>query len=170
MYVALLVSSTTYPLAGEAGVSERVHSPAADFRIEPQAETQVIARVRAANASVIDRGNLTNTITFSTTRKFLTPALASAYALMVDTSIPRSGTLVFKDVSAGGVWSEHRMAGAVVSPPRRTCTGCTVALDYVVTGGAITQITAPPSGILLLDEDGVPVLDSSDAYIYRHAA
>jgi hypothetical protein len=169
MYVALLVSATTYPLAGEAGVSERVHSPAADFRIEPQAETQVIARVRATHALPVDRGNLANTITFSTTRKFLTPALASAYALMVEAAIPRSGTLVFKDVSPGGEWSEHRMANAVVSPPRRSCTGCTVSLDYVVTGGAITEITAPPTGILLLDDEGLTVLDSDSAFIYLAA-
>ena len=166
MFVSLLVSSTTYPLAGEVGVSERVHSPAGDFRVEPRTEQQVITRVRAATATVLDRGNLLYTVTFSTTRKFATPEMAAAFALNHDNLIPRSGTLVFKSASPGGFLSEHRMAGAVISPPRRNTVGATVFLDYVVTGGAITEITAPPSGVLLLDSTGSPVLTDTSAFIY----
>lgn len=169
MYISLLVGATTYPLAGEVGVSERVHSPAADLRIEPQAEQQLISRLRATTATVVDRGNLANTITFTTTRKFLTPALAAAYALMVETSIPRSGTLIMQAPGEGGWLSEYRMAGAVIAPPRRNTSGATVFLEYSITGGAITEITAPPSGILLLDDSGIPVLTDTGTYIYLDA-
>lgn len=166
MRISLKVGSTVYPLAGTSGVSERVHTSAGDFRIEPQAVTELITRLRASHALPVDRANLSNTLSFSTTRKFSTSALASAYALMVDTAIPRSGILVLEDFSPGGEWSEHRMANAVVSPPRRKCIGCTVMLDYVVTGGAITEITPPPSGILLTDDEGSPVYTDSALPIY----
>ena len=102
MRISLLVGETLHPLAGEAGVSERVHSSAARLRIEAGIGSQVLRRLRAANAEPVDRGNLLTRISFSTTRLFPSPAEAFLWALDYDATFPRAGTLVIDSIAAGG--------------------------------------------------------------------
>lgn len=134
MRISLQNGDTLYPLAGEDGVSERVHSQAADIRIDPRIAKQTAERVRANHAITWDRKNLQNTITFATVRTFASPDAAAAWALDVDGMIPRSGTLVMDS----GVASIRYMEAAVVDPPSRRVSGCSVLLSYTATGGAIT--------------------------------
>jgi hypothetical protein len=138
MRIALYDGSTVYPLAGEAGVSERVHSSAGDLQITPEAEMQVASRVRAGYAQPIDRGNVLHTISFATVRKFATVAAAQEWALDYEETFPRSGTLHLQSISAEGVARRRIMANAVVSPPQRTVTGLSVRLSYQVRGGEIS--------------------------------
>lgn len=169
MRVSLKVGSTSYALAGEEGVSERVHSPAADFSIEPQAERQSMPRVRATTAGVVDRGNLSTRITFSTTRKFPSVPHASMWLLDYDRTFPREGIAVFEDTSPLGAVLRRHLLSAVVSPPRRRFVGCTVFLDYEINGSEIIFVTGDPGTVpsgVLLDESGDPILDESGFYIY----
>jgi hypothetical protein len=169
MRVSLLVGSTLYPLAGEDGVSERVHSSAADFSVDPQAESQYISRVRASTGAVVDRGNLLTRISFTTTRKFPTVPHASMWLLDYDRTTPREGIVVLEDTSPLGAVLRRHLLGAVVSPPRRRHTGCTVFLDYSIQGSEIIFVEGEPGTIpsgILLDEDGDPILDESGFYIY----
>ena len=138
MRISLYSGSTLYPLAGQSGVSERTHSSAGDLVISPQAEVQVSAFVRGAYARPLDRGNVLNVISFSTTRKFASPAEAQQWALDYDADFPRSGTLYLDTVSPLGLIVRRVMANAVVDPPRRRLAGATVLLDYSVRGGAIS--------------------------------
>jgi hypothetical protein len=105
MRITLLSAGTLYPLAGQAGVSERVHSSAGDLRISEGIETQTSARVRAASVTHFDRLNLAADISFSTTRTFATPEAAAAWAMDYSTAFPRTGTLIIDPVPAPG-WAE----------------------------------------------------------------
>lgn len=145
MRLALLSGTTYHPLAGEAGVSERVHSSAADLRIEPQAEKQMAAYVRGTYAKAIDRGNLLNVVGFSTTRQFDSPAAAQIWCLDYDGAFPRSGVLVMDSVSAGGTLTRRHLQDAVADPPSRRVEGATAQLSYSVSGGGIKT---PASGTL----------------------
>lgn len=137
MRISLLVGATNYPLAGESGVSERVHSSAGDFQLTAQSQTQLLARVRAATAATVDRGNLSTTVAFTTTRTFSTPTDAFLYCLDLDAAVPREGVLVFVTQAVGGPVQTRHLLGAVVNPPSRRCDGCTLHLDYTVTGAGI---------------------------------
>lgn len=142
MRISLLQATTSYPLAGEEGVGEREHSSAAGFELTGETRKQAMAYVRGSLAREKDRGNLLHTITFSTTRLFDSHAEASLFALAYDAAVPREGTLVIENIGAdGGVESTLHLLDAVVSPPRRRLTGCTLFLDYTVTGGAINQVS-----------------------------
>ena len=169
MRVSLKVGSTSYPLAGEDGVSERVHSSASNFAVDPILETQRITRVRATHAGIVDRGNLTTVVKFSTTRKFPTVPHASMWLLDYDRTFPREGIAVFEDVSPLGAILRRHLLSAVVSPPSRRHIGCTVFLDYTITGSEIIFVTGTPGTVpegVLLDESGDPILDESGFYIY----
>lgn len=159
MRVALKVGSTIYPLAGQAGVDERTHSSASNFTISAQSVQDLIQRVRAASAQVVDRGNLSTTIRFSTTRVFATPAAAFLYSLDHDSLIPRQGVLVLDAVAPGGAVSSRWLMDMVINPPLRRVIGCTVLLDYTATGGAIVNEGLPETltvtGSLTPDATGV---------------
>lgn len=148
MRISLYSGTTLYPLAGQSGVSERVHSSADQVTISPQAELQVAPRVRATHALHLDRANLATSISFSTSRKFSTVAEAEQWALAYDANFPRTGTLYLDTVSPLGVVTRQTMADAVVSPPTRKCTGATVLLDYQAQGGAIATGTVIYPGSL----------------------
>jgi hypothetical protein len=138
MRISLLSEFIFYPLAGEAGVAETVHSSAGEIRIEATNQTQKVTRVRAANATFYDRLNLATTIRFSTTRTFSSVAAAEQWALDYDAAMPRTGTLVL--TSTTGTRYLH---DAIVAPPAREVYGCSVALSYTVQGGRI-DAPAPP--------------------------
>jgi hypothetical protein len=144
MRIGLHNGSTLYPLAGEAGVSERTHSSAGDLVISPQAEVQVASYVRAAAAKPMDRGNLLHVVSFSTTRKLSSVVEAQLWALDYDAAFPRSGTLYLDTVAAGGIIVRRTMANAVVDPPQRRVMGAPVMLNYTVRGGAIEPISSYP--------------------------
>jgi hypothetical protein len=138
MRISLKVGETLHALAGAAGVSERVHSSAADWRHQPSAAKQGINRVRAANALEKDRGNLLHVVSFSTTRMFATPAEAFLFDLFYDSNYPREGSLIMDAIAPNGTITRSSMANALVSPPARRVIGCTVMLDYTVSGGLIS--------------------------------
>ena len=136
MRIALVSGATTYPLAGESGIDERVHSSAADYRVTGERSTDIQRRARALTAKAVDRKNLATTITFSTTRKFATAREAFIFSLDHDTAIPCAGTLVMTAIE-GGTTTVRHLLDAVVSPPIRQVMGCTLLLNYTVTGGGI---------------------------------
>lgn len=137
MRISLKVGSTIYPLAGEAGVDERSHTSAGDFRISAQAQQELIQRVRAATVKGVDRGNLSTTITFSTSRVFATVAEAFLYSLDHDGALPRAGTLILETAKPSGAAYSRHLMDVVISPPSRRVVGCSVLLDYTATGGGI---------------------------------
>lgn len=148
MRISLKVGSTVYPLAGTSGVDERVHTSAGDFRISAQSQQELILRVRAATAKMVDRGNLATTITFSTSRVFATAAEAFLYTLDHDGALPRAGVLLMEVLDpAGGVTTRHVM-DVVISPPARRVIGCSALLEYTATGGGIVTPAQPPSTTL----------------------
>ena len=137
MRISLHNGSTLHRLAGAAGVSERAHSSAGDFELTPESAVQILQRVRAELAIPVDRGNVLQNISFTTTRLFATPAEAQLWCLDYDGAMPRSGTLIFEALAPDGSATFRKLTNAVVSPPRRRCNGATVLLDYAAQGGAI---------------------------------
>jgi hypothetical protein len=132
MKIALIHESTTYWLAGETGVDERVHSSAADLVISGAIALQEQSRVRAVARAWRDRGNQSAEVSFSTTRKFATMAAAEEFALTYDITFPRTGYVEFYGASGSVVGT---LGNAVVNPPRRVVTGVSVRLEYTVVGG-----------------------------------
>jgi hypothetical protein len=145
MRISLKVGTVYYPLAGEAGVSERAHTSAADFQLSAEAGKQIIQRVRGAYVQVVDRGNLMHSVRFTTARQFATPAAAFLAVLDHDAAMPRAGVLVLDAEAPDGGIYRRLMASAVVTPPARRVIGATAFYDYSVDGGAITDggYTAP---------------------------
>lgn len=134
MKIALINSEVFYWLAGEPGIDQTVHTSAGDLRINGQINIDSQARLRAAAMAFRDRKNLQQSITFSTWRKFDTPAEAKEWALTYDAVMPRTGSLDFYDEAGDPV---ARLSGAVVSPPQRRILGVSVELTYSVVGGAM---------------------------------
>jgi hypothetical protein len=160
MRVALLTAGAAYPLAGEEGVAERVHSSAADWEHAASVAKQPMDLLRATYSHILDRGNLLTTVSFTTTRMFETASDAWLYDLDYDRTMPRSGTLVMEALNTSGLASIRHLLNAHVDPPRRRVTGCTVFLAYTVTGGEIIYISdaADPGGDALLSEGGDALL------------
>ena len=141
MRISLLAGSTVYPLAGQAGVDEHIHSSADGIEIEPECEVQEIRRVRAAHAVFIDRGNRIFRVKFATTRLFATPAEAEMYCLDYDADMPRAGTLIMEETGGPeGTETTLHLTDALLDPPSRRCAGRTALLDYTGTG---SEIVAP---------------------------
>ena len=141
-----LWAGTVFPLAGQAGVSERTHSSAADFQLTPESAVEIQRLVRAAEARPVDRGNVLQNLSFTTSRLFATPAEAWLWAMDYDWIYARTGELEL-DTLAG----IRRLQNAVVSPPRRRVVGCTVLMDYQVVG---SRFNAPAVGTVYLT--GIP--------------
>jgi hypothetical protein len=138
MRVSITSGGATHHLAGESGVSERVHSSAGGLSISADIQTSSRAGVRKAAAGVRDRLNLQTTISFTTSRLFATPALAEAWALDYDSTFHRAGNLRI-DTVAGATTTTRYMNDCVVLPPSRQVIGCSVLLQYTAIGGAITS-------------------------------
>lgn len=153
MRISLLNGTTLYPLAGQDGVSERVHSSAGDLRINGQVETQVVNRVRATYGLMLDRGNLLQTVAFTTHRQFNTAEEAERFASDYDATFARTGTLVIEGITPAGETSIRLMTDAVVTPPERRVTGCSLALSYTVTGSQITDVEEFPDPAILWNLD-----------------
>lgn len=142
MRIALLNGITSYPLAGEAGVSERTHSSAANLRIVPSIIVQADTRIRAAATLHRDRLNLATQITFSTTRQFATVRAAEEFARRYDATTPRTGTLLCDSIDPlTALTYRDTYADALVQPPARALAGATVLMDYVVLCGPCTAAT-----------------------------
>jgi len=139
MRIALLASNAvTYWLAGQPGVSERVHSSSAGLHITAKIQVQEDNLVRSPNAIPYDRQNLLTTISFGTTLQFDTTDEAEAFALDYDQNTPRTGTLILQtEIPGGSTVAQRYMPGAVVHPPNRAVTGTSVTIQYTVVGGAI---------------------------------
>jgi hypothetical protein len=141
MRIGLYSGTTLYPLAGAAGVSERTHSGAAEFSLTAESARQIAAYVRGEYAKPIDRGNLLNGVSFSTSRQLATPAEAFLWCLDYETDFARSGDLVFEAIAPDGSSTWRRMRNTLVDPPVRRCNGATALVDYRVQGGVIEPFT-----------------------------
>lgn len=164
MRISLYSGSTIYPLAGASGVSERTHSSAAGFELTPESEVQIAAFVRGVYAKPIDRGNLLNVMSFTTSRLFATPAEAQLWCLDYHSGFPSSGVLYLDAISPGGYITRRTMANAVVDPPRRRCNGATALVDYTVRGGVI----APESSYADMDVTGSFTSNGSTPVTFPH--
>ena len=136
MLVSLVNGITTYYLAGQAGVAESVHSSASNVKIAAGISKQTSRYVRAAAAATRDRLNLQTEIRFTTVRTFATPALAELFAADYDTTYPRSGYVFLTTTGATPSW--RYLPDAVVDPPEREVIGCSVILNYTITGGLMS--------------------------------
>ena len=132
MKIALKHESDTIWLAGQLGVSERVHSSAVDLKFTGDIEIDVQGRIRALYSRLQDRKNVTSGLTFSTFLKFDTTAAAEEYAALYDTVTPRTG---YVDLYGANNLAIARLDNAIVKPPTRTVNGLSLRLDYVVMGG-----------------------------------
>jgi hypothetical protein len=146
MRIGLKVGSTYHWLAGEPAVSVRAHSWADRFALTPESAQQVAQFVRGTHAKPIDRGNLLQNVSFSTTRQFASPAEAMLWCLDYDGAFPRSGELIFEAIAPNGTVTRRSMANAVVSPPARRINGASAFVDYQVRGGAVTVPPLAASG------------------------
>ncbi len=137
MRVGIQSGGVTSWLAGQAGVSERVHSSARDFAISRERQQTSSPIVRGNFTRQFDRGSESSVVTFSTTRKF--DSSDECFLFMVDYDLPLVGTIIFEiEIPGGGV--VHRlMANAVMSKPEMTPIGETLTLDYSITGGRIAE-------------------------------
>lgn len=132
MKIALVHDSTTYWLAGQVGVNERVFSSAANLEFTGQIIVQGQDRVRAASRAWRDRKNYSSGVSFTTTRKFPTLAEAEEFAALYDAVTPRTGHIEFYGSSDVVV---AILDNAIVNPPTRKITGVSVELRYSVVGG-----------------------------------
>lgn len=163
MRISLLASGTLYPLAGEEGVSERVHSSAGDFRIAAAIMRERKTRVRAARSSEADRRNLATTISFSSRRQFGSAYDAAVFVRSYDSEFPHSGTLVMQPVSPGVNACDRHMTGAVLACSMRLDGAC-VHLSYTARGGCVITDPAAVAGAVL-DADGSAVLDADGSVL-----
>ena len=138
MRIGLENGGTTYWLAGESGVSVRVHSPVKDFVLGGDRQLDVAQIVRADHSRQFDRSGQVNEVSFGTFRRFDSSDEAWLYTLDYLDNVPLTGTLIFEIDTPGGGTSTRIMANAVMQRPNMDATGETVELEYTVTGGAIT--------------------------------
>jgi hypothetical protein len=138
MRIALQNGGTTYWLAGEPGVSVRVHSPVKDFVLSGDRQLDVANVVRANFTRQFDRLGQVNEVSFGTFRLFDTADEAFLFELDYLDDIPLTGTLLFEIDIPGGGTHTRVMANAIMQRPEMSATGETVELEFTVTGGAIT--------------------------------
>lgn len=142
MRISLLANGTSYPLAGQSGVSERVHSSAGDLRIAPVAVVDSYQILGGPYNERQDMGNVAFRISFSTTRLFSSPAEAQLWSTDYEAYFPRSGTLVLDAIAVGGTATTRHLLNAVVDPPQRSVVGASVLLQYSAEGGEIVPAAA----------------------------
>lgn len=132
MKIALVYESDTFWLAGQIGVGEREHSSAADLVFSGSVVVDVQTRVRAKAVRLVDRGNLSAAVSWSTVRKFATLSEAEQFAATYDHVFPRTGYLDFYGADGTVV---SRLDNAHLQPPVRKVTGVSVMMEYSAQGG-----------------------------------
>ena len=160
MKIALVNDSTTYWLAGQTGVSERVHSSAGDLEFSGEIALQGQSRVRAVTRAWRDRGNYSAGVSFTTTRKFDSLTEAEEFAATYDLDYPRTGYLEFYGANGGLVVT---LQNVVVNPPRRRVTGVSVRLDYSVVGATWQEVAT----LYSLMRNGLPLLFNGTSITYN---
>ena len=140
MKIALKNGDTDFWLAGEPGVAQSVHSSAGNLRFSGDISIDPQGRVRARSMAFRDRGNLAETISFTTSRKFDTTDEADEWAATYSAVHPRTGYLDLYNEAGDCI---ARLDNAVVRPPQREVIGVSVQLSYTVTGG---EILVPDGG------------------------
>jgi len=135
MRISLNVGTKRYHLAGQPGVSERVHSSAGNYRKSATSIVQASARFRAKEMQLHDRGNVQTTISFSTTRKFTDAAEAMAWGHDHEQNFPREGNVAVESPRGNGSSIVRYLDNAVVSPPEISYLGATLIIFYTITGG-----------------------------------
>lgn len=126
-------------LAGDPTMDEREFSSAADIVVSGDIQVQTDAFVRARSSILRDRGNLVETLAFSTSRKFPSHQDACLWVLLYMAGTARSGYAIFEIPTAGGTVTRCYMPHAVVMPPERRIIGVSVLLNYQIRGSAITN-------------------------------
>jgi hypothetical protein len=170
MRISLLVGSTLYPLAGEAGVSERTHSSAANYRLEPVADMQTDLLVRGTARRHTDRGNLGVEISFSTTRSFDTAEAAMEWAHDYDITAPRAGTLVLESPARSGYADSLTVAGDLTTDgstpaviPEMTYAGISYSKPYFEDEADNNTLVAWTGTVWVLELSGFGALATSTA-------
>ena len=128
-----------FHLAGQPGVSERVHSSAANYQKSVIYTPQVSRFVRARAVKVHDRGNQQTVISFGTSRKFEDAAEAMAWGHDHEIDYPRAGTVAVESQRANGGTLVRYLKDAAVSPPEIQFLGATLLIYYTITGGIFTR-------------------------------
>ena len=139
MRIGLQNGDTIQWLAGEPGVSERVHSSVRDFALGGDRQLEVVPFVKGSFTRQFDRGNQANEITFGTTRTFASADLTFLFELDYLDNIQLTGTIVFQiDIPGGGTETRY-MANAVMQRPEMDPIGDSLMLDFSISGGQITS-------------------------------
>jgi peptidoglycan/xylan/chitin deacetylase (PgdA/CDA1 family) len=140
MRIAVIHAGGVLYLAGSPDATERGFPEAHQLRFEGAVEVQSVAAVRAPAIRHIDRGNLSTTVRFATTRIFATPAAAEEFATAYDAPPPPSpGLLVFQTTGPAESEAYLYLPRAVIQPPQRQVSGRAVTLSYSATGGTMRQ-------------------------------
>lgn len=111
--------------------------------VDEQPAFEVVARLRAEEVEVIDRGNVQTTFTFSVGREHKTLIEAQDYRLRFPRRVPRLAALVTittKDFAGG----EKRwyLANAGIRVRRPQATGVYTFADFTVIGGLVKESKA----------------------------
>ena len=135
-------------LAGQAGVSERVHSSANDYALSGDRQLDVASFVQTDYTAQFDRLNQPNEVSFGTTRKFSSADDCFLFTLDYLDDFPLTGELIFEIEIPGGGTHRRQMANAVMQRPAMDPIGETLVMEYAVTGGRITVAsgTGQPPG------------------------
>lgn len=122
-------------LAGDGRLSERVFAPVSDWELTGELVKQIVRKVRASHARVINRGKIRHQAFFRTRRLFPTPAEAEQFVANAERSFPREGTLYF--VTGEGT---RKLRDTVIKPPITRTDGCLAYLQYQAAGGELTPL------------------------------
>lgn len=126
-------------LAGDPGLPESQFTSASELEISGEIVTESLMRLRATARKIIDRGNVSESVSFSTVREFASVAEQELWCLDNVRTQTRSGVLVF-EITTGGSTSYRYLPNCVLQPPRRVPMGVSVMISYKASGGMITDV------------------------------
>lgn len=135
---------TDYWLAGSDAMTEREWTSVRQFSKDGQVIIDPAEYARADVLTFFDRGNLTTSVAFSSTRKFESVDDAQLFVLDWERTIPRKGTLTFVIDNGTETPDLRYMHGVVVPPPQLSHIGLSVDISFQIEGGIITNTTPEP--------------------------
>lgn len=105
------------------------------LKINGQRVAQVVEFPRAEEVEVFNRGNASNTYSFSVTRKHATPADAEAYILEHETDCPVQDLVTFEIKKANGQVTLRYVRNGMLQTLERGYHGCSTFHSYQIIGG-----------------------------------